>query len=524
MPEPPAVPISSDTSSADADSSLASPAFGYASSGCFDETFADDGRPREQCRVPVERLAAIPVDTLKTQQDASGQLMRQMGITFNVYGDEGATERILPFDVLPRMVRGDEWKTIERGLIQRSDALNKFLHDIYNDQKILADGVVPRELVESSPPYLKQCHQQQPPREIWCHITGTDLVRDADGTVYVLEDNLRVPSGVSYVLENREVMKRTLPEVFAGCQIASVENYPERLLQTLIWSAPEGVTNPQIVVLTPGIYNSAYFEHSYLAQEMGVELVEGGDLLVENDRVYMQTTGGLEQVHVIYRRIDDTFLDPEAFNPDSMLGVPGLMRAYRAGNVTLANAPGNGVADDKAIYAYVPEIIRYYLQEDIIVPNVPTFVCDRPAERDHVLKNLDSLVVKPTNESGGYGILIGPHSTAEQRDKTADAVRADPRNWIAQEMLTLSTCPTLIDGRVVPRHVDLRPFILRGESTYVLPGGLTRVAMKEGSTVVNSSQGGGSKDTWVLAADSEVNVRAAEAGLSPMAAPGKPVR
>ena len=499
--------------------------FGYTTDDCYDETFLPDGRPREECRSLVERLDKISLETLNSQQTAAGAAMHQMGATFQVYSDEGqGTERILPFDVLPRMVTGREWKTIEAGLVQRSEALNLFLHDIYNDQKILNDQVVPRELIETSPPFLRECMGQQPPRDIWCHITGTDLVRDKDGTVYVLEDNLRVPSGVSYVLENREVMKRTLPEVFAGCPIASVESYPERLLQTLIWSAPKGVTTPEIVVLTPGVYNSAYFEHSFLAQEMGVELVQGSDLIVENDRVYKQTTAGLKPVHVIYRRLDDTFLDPEFFNPDSMLGVPGLMGAYRKGNVTLANAPGNGVADDKAVYAYVPEIIRYYLDEDIIVPNVPTFLCGKPEDRDHVLKNIQKMVLKPTNESGGYGITIGPQATEAELAEAAEKMKADPRNWIAQEMLTLSTSPTLLNGEIVPRHVDLRPFILRGESTYVLPGGLTRVALNAGSTVVNSSQGGGSKDTWVLAGDDEVNTELAAEGVAPMVPPGEPIR
>ena len=497
---------------------------GYPSDGCYDETFGPDGSPRADCRPLVHHLNSISLDTLRAQQTAAGASMMHVGATFQVYSEEGNKERILPFDVLPRMVRGEEWRTIERGLTQRIEALNLFLDDVYNDQRILADGVVPRSLIETSPPYLRECLGQKPPRGVWCHVTGTDLVRDKDGTVYVLEDNLRVPSGVSYVLENREVMKRTLPEVFAGQQVASVEGYPERLLQTLQWAAPEGVADPQIVVLTPGVYNSAYFEHSFLAQEMGVELVQGSDLIVEGDRVFMQTTGGLEPVHVIYRRIDDTFLDPEFFNPESMLGVPGLMRAYRAGNVTLANAPGNGVADDKAVYAYVPEIIRYYLGEDAVVPNVPTFLCERPEERDHVLKNLAKMVVKPTNESGGYGILIGPKASRAEVEETAAKIKADPRNWIAQEMLTLSTSPTLVDGQIVPRHVDLRPFILQGETTYVLPGGLTRVALTEGSTVVNSSQGGGSKDTWVLASDEEVNVEAAASGSAPMAPPGEPVR
>ena len=472
----------------------------YRADGVFDETFDPDGRPRLGAELLVECLAGLPEDELSRFQRAAEAAMLNLGITFNVYGADGGSERIFPFDIIPRVLTAGEWDTIERGLKQRSFALNRFINDLYNEQNILRDGVVPRSLIESAATLRDPCRGFTPPKKVWCHVIGTDLVRDRDGTVYVLEDNLRVPSGVSYVLENREVMKRTFPEVFRGQQIAPVEDYPERLLGTLQSCAPAGVTNPTVVVLTPGIYNSAYFEHSFLAQQMGAELVQGTDLIVADNRVFMRTTRGLQPVHVIYRRIDDDFLDPETFRSDSVLGVPGLMRAYRAGNVTLANAPGCGVADDKAIYAFVPEIIRYYLDEDTILPNVPTFICSDPGQCEHVLANIEQMVVKPTNESGGYGLLVGPHSTEAQRDACRNRIRESPRNWVAQPMLTLSTVPTLVSGGIEGRHVDLRPFILCGETieeTYVVPGGLTRVALRKGSTVVNSSQGGGSKDTWV---------------------------
>lgn len=473
----------------------------YSAQSVFDETFDAAGRPRPGTELLVEGLAALQEDELLRFQRAAEAAMLNLGITFNVYGADGGSERIFPFDIIPRVLLAAEWERIERGLKQRSFALNRFIEDLYNGQQILRDGVVPRSLIESAATLRDPCRGFTPPKGVWCHVIGTDLVRDKDGTVYVLEDNLRVPSGVSYVLENREVMKRTFPEVFRGQQIAPVEDYPERLLGALQACAPRGVTHPTVVVLTPGIYNSAYFEHSFLAQQMGAELVQGSDLVVDaDDRVFMRTTRGPQRVDVIYRRIDDDFLDPETFRADSMLGVRGLMRAYRAGNVTLANAPGCGVADDKAVYAFVPEIIRYYLGEDAILPNVPTFVCSEATQCDHVLGNIENMVVKPTNESGGYGMLVGPHATREQCEAFRERVRANPRNYVAQPMLTLSTVPTLVESGIEGRHVDLRPFILCGETieeTYVVPGGLTRVALKKGSIVVNSSQGGGSKDTWV---------------------------
>ena len=394
-----------------------------------------------------------------------------------------------------------EWTRIEAGLKQRIRALNLFLDDIYGPQHILNDGVVPRELVMTAKTYRPQLQGFRPPKGVWTHVTGTDLVRHQDGVVYVLEDNLRCPSGVSYVLENRELMKRVLPEVFLGAAIAPVEDYGERLLTTLQQTAPAEISEPTTVLLSPGVYNSAYFEHCFLAQQMGIELVSGSDLVVNDGYVCMLTTRGLQRVDVIYRRIDDDFIDPKCFRADSMLGVPGLMDVYKAGRVTLANAPGTGVADDKAVYAWVPQIIQYYLREDIIIPNVPTYVCSDPKHREYVLAHLDELVTKPTNESGGYGIVMGPSASKEELENCRQQILANPRNFISQPMLTLSTVPTVVGDRLKPRHVDLRPFILYGDDIFVLPGGLTRVALREGSMVVNSSQGGGSKDTWVLMND-----------------------
>ncbi|MCA9074765.1 MAG: circularly permuted type 2 ATP-grasp protein [Planctomycetaceae bacterium] len=421
-----------------------------------------------------------------------------LGITFNVYGHGDGVEKVWPMDILPRVIDAGEWAMIETGLKQRIRALNLFLDDIYGEQQIIADGILPADLIETATSFREVCRGQRPPHGVWTHITGTDLIRHGDGTIYVLEDNLRCPSGVSYVLENREVMKRVLPEVFSGVRVSPVEDYPELLLKTLIETAPDGVDNPTVAVLTPGVYNSAYFEHCFLAQQMGVELVCGDDLIVDDGVVKMQTTKGLQQVDVIYRRIDDDFLDPSCFREDSMLGVPGLMQVYRDGRVTLANAPGNGVADDKAVYAYVPQIIQFYLGEEPILANVPTYICADVEQRQYVLDHLDALVVKPTNESGGYGIVLGPESSREELDQCAESIQKDPRNFIAQPMLCLSTVPTITDKGPAPRHVDLRPFILYGRDIQVMPGGLTRVALREGSMVVNSSQGGGSKDTWVL--------------------------
>lgn len=465
--------------------------------GNFDELLTPDGTPRHPAL--SDGLASMSPEVLAERQRHAEEELLEKGITFAVYGHNDGNEKVWPFDIVPRPVAWDEWQKIERGLKQRIHALNLFLDDVYGDGKIMKDGVVPEELVKTAKTYRPECQGFRPPGGVWTHVVGTDLVRNHDGTIYVLEDNLRCPSGVSYVLENREIMKRVLPEAFYGSIVASIEDYPERLLETLLKTAPEQATSPTAVVLTPGVYNSAYFEHSFLAQQMGIELVNGSDLYVDDeDMVWMKTTRGLSRVDVIYRRIDDDFIDPECFRADSMLGVPGLMRAYRAKNVTLANAPGTGVADDKAVYQYVPDIIRYYLSEDSILENVPTYLCSVKADCEYVLSHLHELVVKPTNESGGYGILMGPRASKEEREACADAIRKDPRNYIAQPMLTLSTVPTVINQTLAPRHVDLRPFILYGKETFVLPGGLTRVALKEGSMIVNSSQGGGSKDTWVL--------------------------
>lgn len=464
----------------------------------FDELFLSKGKPRPEASLLIERVNAISLVDLQQRQQAAQNTLFKLGVTFNVYSDNQGTERIFPFDVIPRIVSGEEWAWLEKGLKQRIEALNCFIHDVYNDQKIIKDGVIPFHVIESAPGYLEPCMGLNPPENIWCHITGTDLVRDKDGTWYVLEDNMRCPSGVSYVLENRRVMKNTFPHLFSAMDIAAVDDYASQLLESLLNLVPPALDNPRVAVLTPGIYNSAYFEHSFLAQQIGAELVEGRDLVVSDGYLKMRTTKGLERVDVVYRRIDDDFIDPLAFRPDSLLGVPGLMDVYRAGRVAIANALGTGVADDKLVYAYVPDMIRYYLDEDQIIPNVPTYLCEDPVQQQHVLTHLNELVVKATNASGGYGMLVGPHATEEQRQDFADRIRANPRGYIAQPTLCLSRVPTLINDTFEGCHVDLRPYILYGKNIYVNPGGLTRVALKKGSLVVNSSQGGGSKDTWVV--------------------------
>jgi uncharacterized circularly permuted ATP-grasp superfamily protein len=464
----------------------------------YDELIEAPGVPRPGAKILVERIESLPAGDILGRQKAAEAAMYNMGITFTVYGSEEGTEKIFPFDIIPRIVEARDWAHIERGLKQRIHALNLFLNDIYHEQKILKDNVIPEDLIRSASAFRPQCVGLDVPRGIWCHITGTDLVRDRDGQHYVLEDNLRCPSGVSYVLENRQVLKRTFPIVFEASRVRAVDDYPARLLETLQFLAPDNLSSPNVVVLTPGKYNSAYFEHSFLAQQMGVELVEGSDLVVMDGFVHMRTTRGFQRVDVIYRRIDDDFIDPKTFRADSVLGVPGLIDVYRSGRVALANAPGTGIADDKAVYAYLPKIVKYYLNEDMILPNVPTYVCADEAEREYVLANLDKLVVKATNESGGYGMLVGPHSTPEQRAEFAGHIRKNPRNYIAQPTLGLSCAPVLMEDHFEGRHIDLRPYILYGREIYVLPGGLTRVALRKGSLVVNSSQGGGSKDTWVL--------------------------
>jgi uncharacterized circularly permuted ATP-grasp superfamily protein len=471
----------------------------YDPGAAWDELLSAPGRPRPHARKLAKYLSSLSPMQLSRRQEAAERAILEMGITFTVYSEGQNIDRAWPFDIIPRIIPSTEWRRIEAGLKQRLTALNMFIDDVYNGQRIIADGRFPRELLESSGNFLKECVGAKPIHGAWAHICGSDLVRDADGTVYVLEDNLRVPSGVSYMLENRIVTKQVFPELFAHTRILPVDDYPSLLFDTLASLSPRPLDYPEVVVLTPGIYNSAYFEHAYLAQAMGAELVEGGDLVVADDNcVYMRTIAGLERVDVIYRRVNDTFLDPEAFRPDSMLGVPGLMRAWRAGNVAIANAPGAGVADDKLVYAYVPDIIRYYLDEEPILPNVPTFACIDDEERHYVLDKLAELVVKPVNESGGYGMLIGPAASAEEIEKFRRLVKRQPRNYVAQPVLNLSTAPTLVRGRLEPRHLDLRPFSLQGERSAVTAGGLTRVALVKGSLIVNSSQGGGSKDTWVV--------------------------
>ncbi len=457
------------------------------------------GRARPHAREVTRYLSSLSPRQLGKRQDAAERAIVEMGITFTVYSEGQNIDRAWPFDIIPRTLSATEWDTVERGLRQRLSALNLFINDVYNDRRIIQDGVFPAEILETSENYLPQCAGVRPPYGAWANICGSDLVRDADGTIYVLEDNLRVPSGVSYMLENRIVTKQVFPELFQKSSIRPVDDYPSQLFDTLASLSPRPLDYPTVVVLTPGIYNSAYFEHAYLAQTMGVPLVEGGDLIVGDDEaVYMRTIAGLERVDVIYRRVNDTFLDPECFEPDSMLGVPGLMRAWRGGNVAVANAPGAGVADDKLVYAFVPDIIRYYLDEEPVLPNVPTLACVREDERDEVLAKLDNLVVKPVNESGGYGMLIGPMAKKKTVEKFRKLVQKNPRNYVAQPVLNLSTAPTFIDGKLAPRHLDLRPFTLHGERMAVTAGGLTRVALVEGSLVVNSSQGGGSKDTWIV--------------------------
>jgi len=489
----------------------------------FDELLTDAKVARPGARNLMQSIQSLAPGEFARRQTAAERVLMQMGITFNVYGEQAGVEKIFPFDIVPRIVSATEWSVLEKGLKQRIQALNLFIDDLYHDQKILKDGLIPREIILSAKSFRKQCIGWRPPRGIWCHITGTDLVRHSDGQIYVLEDNLRCPSGVSYVLQNRQVMKSLFPQVFAASKVRPVQNYPLKLRDMLEYLGPDHTTRPRVVLLTPGVYNSAYFEHSFLAQQMGIELVEGRDLVVEDGQVLMRTTKGFERVDVIYRRIDDDFLDPKCFRPDSMLGVPGLMESYKAGNVALANAPGTGVADDKVVYAYVPRIVKYYLGGDIIVPNVPTYICAEEQDLRYTLENLDKLVVKAANESGGYGMLVGPHSTKAQRAEFAEKVKADPRNYIAQPTLALSRVPTICGGQLAGRHVDLRPYILYGKEIFVLPGGLTRVALKEGSLVVNSSQGGGSKDTWVLADSRACETEGANGDAGPAGQAGEPL-
>ena len=466
----------------------------------YDEMFAAPGKARPHYRRLYERFGLMEnMAELMDRQRTADQTFIDRGVTFTVYSDNAGTEKIFPFDLLPRIIPAHEWAHLERGLIQRMTALNLFLADIYGPQRILAEGIVPREMIETSKNFRKELVGCKIAKDLYVHINGSDMIRDEAGLYSVLEDNLRTPSGVSYVLENRQVMKRVFPELLRDYRVRPVENYTNDLLNLLLHLAPAHVPEPTVVLLTPGVYNSAYFEHSFLARQMGIEIVEGSDLVVENDKVYMRRTSGLSPVHVIYRRIDDDFLDPTVFNPKSLLGVPGLFNAYKKGNVALCNPIGTGVADDKAVYYYVPKMIKFYLGEDPILPNIETFLSGNENELTYILANLPKLVVKSVNEAGGYGMLVGPHSTQTQIEEFRAKIIAHPRNFIAQPTIGLSRCPSVIEGGTIEgRHIDFRPYILNGDTIKIMPGGLTRVALRKGSLVVNSSQGGGSKDTWVL--------------------------
>jgi len=464
----------------------------------FDEVFVEPGVPRPHYVPLMERLSTLPLPAFERRRRMADVSFRNQGITFTVYSDQRGVEKIFPFDLVPRIVPANEWDQIERGLVQRIIALNYFCQDIYHDQRILREKIIPAELIYGAKSFRREMFGVNVPKNIYIHVCGTDLIRGSDGKYYVLEDNGRTPSGVSYVLENRAVMKRVFPALFGAYRVRAVEDYPYNLLQVLKYVAPPHADDPTIAILTPGIFNSAYFEHSFLARQMGIELVEGRDLVIDGGFVYMRTTAGLRRVDVIYRRVDDDFLDPLCFRPDSLLGVPGLMNAYRVGNVALVNSVGTGVSDDKAIYPFVPDMIKFYMNEEPILPNVPTYICARESDRKYVLENLDKLVVKATNESGGYGMLMGHQSTKAEQDQFAEMIRKDPRNFIGQPVVQLSQHPSFTEDHFEGRRIDLRPYILYGEKVIVMPGGLTRVALRKGSLVVNSSQGGGSKDTWVL--------------------------
>ncbi len=468
----------------------------YETKGFYDEMFDQDQKVRPHYALFKDRLKKMGWKKLNFLQHSTDRAQLSLGMTFNVYSDNQGVERILHLDIIPRIINSKDWDFLERGLKQRIQALNLFIADIYGEQKVLKDKIIPKELVFSSSTFLKQCMGLKPPENVWCHITGTDLIRGGDGQFHVLEDNLRCPSGVSYMLENREILKRTFPELFEKLHVRTVYDYSHNLRDML--ESLTTVSPATIAVLTPGVYNSAYFEHAYLAQQMGAELVEGKDLVVKDDFVYMITTKGLERIDVIYRRVDDDYLDPLVFKKESMLGTPGLFNAYKKGNVVLVNAPGTGVADDKAVYAYIPKIVKYYLGEDIILPNVQTYICDEEKELKYVVENIHNLVVKQTDASGGYGMLIGPKSTKKEQAEFISKIKDNPRNYIAQPMINLSRVPTLSEGAIEGRHVDLRPYVLYGKDIKIIPGALTRVALKKNSIVVNSSQGGGSKDTWVL--------------------------
>ena len=473
----------------------------YELDGFFDEVFAQDRSVRPHYRKLIKRFGALSREDLEMRRQMADVSFLNQGITFTVYSDNQGTERIFPFDLIPRIIPATEWKLIEAGLVQRITALNMFLHDLYHEQRIIREGIIPRSYIDGAKHFRPEFMNFNVPRNIYIHVCGSDLVRDGTGQYHVLEDNGRCPSGVSYLLENRQTLKRVFPALFETYGVRPVEDYPQELLRLLQYIAPHAKPNPTVALLTPGIYNSAYFEHSFLARQMGIEIVEGTDLVVKNDVVYMRTTKGLKQVDVIYRRIDDDFLDPKVFRKDSMLGVPGIVRAYRAGNVSLANSIGTGAADDKVIYYFVPKMIKFYLGQDPILPNVPTYLASEEKDMTYIMENLPKLVVKAANESGGYGMLIGPHASKAEIEKFRREIKANPRNYIAQPTLALSRHPCFVEGGFEGRHVDLRPYILYGEKVVIIPGALTRVALKKGSLVVNSSQGGGSKDTWVLEGD-----------------------
>jgi uncharacterized circularly permuted ATP-grasp superfamily protein len=468
----------------------------YDTKGFYDEMIDPEGTVRPHYILFKDRLLKMDWKKLNFLQYSTDRAQLSLGMTFNVYGDNQGMERILPLDIIPRIISKQDWDYLEKGLKQRIQALNIFINDIYHHQKIIKDKIIPNELILTSSTFREQCIGLNPSQQIWCHISGTDLIRGADGAFYVLEDNLRCPSGVSYMLENREILKRTFPEIFEKLHVRPVYDYSHHLRDMMESLTP--ISPSTIAVLTPGIYNSAYFEHAYLAQQMGAELVEGRDLIIKDDFVFMITTNGLRRVDVIYRRVDDDFIDPLVFRQDSILGVPGLFEVYKKGNVVLVNAPGTGVADDKAVYAYIPRIIKYYLGEDIILPNVQTYICAEDKDLAFVVDHIDELVVKQTDASGGYGMLIGPKSTRKDQEEFIKKIKKDPRNFIAQPTINLSRVPTLTEGTIEGRHVDLRPYVLYGKEIKIIPGALTRVALKKGSLVVNSSQGGGSKDTWVL--------------------------
>jgi uncharacterized circularly permuted ATP-grasp superfamily protein len=464
----------------------------------WDEMYYEN-KIRQPYQKVLKTLQGLDDEILLQKDKNASELFMNQGITFTVYSDNAGIERIFPFDIIPRIITGKEWEFIEKGLQQRLKALNLFLNDIYTEQKILNDKIIPAELIASCPFYTREVFGIKVPYDIYIHISGIDIIRGADGTFYVLEDNLRTPSGVSYMLENREVTKRIFPDMLFFNRVRMVSNYPLLLYQILLSLAPTQISNPTVVLLTPGIYNSAYYEHTFLARQMGITLVEGRDLIIDNHKVYTKTTNGLEQVHIIYRRIDDEFIDPLIFNSDSVLGVPGLIGAYRKGNVAIVNAVGNGVADDKAIYTYVPLMIKYYLNEEPVLPNVPTYQLSNPDEKKHVFNNIENMVIKRTNQSGGYGMVMGNKASEQELINVKADIEKNPRNFIAQPIIKLSTVPCFVNGKFVPRHVDLRPYALYGaEGIKIVPGGLTRVALREGSLVVNSSQGGGSKDTWIV--------------------------